>query len=156
MGLANICIFVSLAVVLYDIIAHFVTQEAAVNCVTSQSANHSKIIVCGVKILPSEVTDLFLFFGVVVYSYEGIGAVLPLENAMKTPQHVKPVVYIGMAIVAFMYLSVGLLGYLAYGNCVNSIIILSLHSYDVGLKMYVSSSSTMHTYILLSCVCISG
>ena len=141
MGLANICIFVSLAVVLYDVIAHFATQEAAVNCVTSPGNNHSKIIVpastikCGVKILPIKVTDLFLFFGVAVYSYEGIGVVLPLENTMKKPKHFKPVVYIGMATVASMYLSVGLLGYMAYGNCVDSNVILSLHASSDGLRM---------------------
>ena len=143
MGLANIFIILSLAVVLYDIIAHFVTQEAAVNCGTNHQLNTSldmgvdppPTITCGVKNLPSRVTDLFLFFGVAVYSYEGIGVVLPLENTMKTPQHFKPVVYVGMATVASMYLSLGLLGYLAYGNSVNSNVILSLHSPVLGLKM---------------------
>ena len=140
MGLANICIFISLAVVLYDVIAHFATQEAAVNCMSNQNVSYStptpaSTIICGVKKFPSIATDLFLFFGVAVYSYEGIGVVLPLENTMKKPEHFKPVLYVGMATVASMYLSVGLLGYLAYGNCVNSNVILSLQSPVVGLRM---------------------
>ena len=142
MALANVCMFLGLAVVLYDMIAHFATQEAAVNCVSSanQSANQSTIapastIVCGVKSLPSMATDLFIFFGVAMYSFEGIGVVLPLENTMKTPQHIKSVIYIGMAIVATMYLTTGLLGYLAYGNCVDPNVTLSLHSTEVCLKM---------------------
>ena len=142
MALANVCMFFGLAVVLYDVIAHFATQEAAVNCVSSanQSANQSTIapastIVCGVKSLPSMATDLFIFFGVAMYSFEGIGVVLPLENAMKKPQHFTAVVYTGMTIVATMYLSTGLLGYLAYGNCVYPNVIQSLQSNEIALKM---------------------
>ena len=141
MALANVCMLLSLAVVLYDVIAHFATQEAAVNCISSanQSASQpispSSTIICGVKYFPTIATDSFLFFGVAAYTFGGIGVVLPLENTMKTPQHIKSVIYIGMAIVATMYLTTGLLGYLAYGNCVDPNVTLSLHSTEVCLKM---------------------
>ncbi len=45
---------------------------------------------------------------------------------MKTPDHFKRVVYIGMAVVIFLYLFVGLLGYSVYGDAVDASVTLNL------------------------------
>ncbi len=58
---------------------------------------------------------------------------------MKTPDHFKRVVYIGMAVVIFLYLFVGLLGYSVYGDAVDASVTLNLEENfeRVGASMWV-------------------
>ncbi|KAG5890794.1 hypothetical protein JTB14_007188 [Gonioctena quinquepunctata] len=63
--------------------------------------------------------QLPLYFGTVIYAFEGIGVVLPLENNMKNPQAFggwNGVLNTGMVVVAALYTSVGFFGYLKYGD----------------------------------------
>ena len=56
------------------------------------------------------------FFGVAIYCYEGIGMVLPLENAMRNKHHFQPILAANMLLVTFLFISFGLCGYLAFGQ----------------------------------------
>ncbi|XP_015928320.1 proton-coupled amino acid transporter 1 isoform X3 [Parasteatoda tepidariorum] len=70
-----------------------------------------------------------LYFGTAMYAFEGIGVVLPLENAMATPDDfggLNGVLNTGMVIVACLYTGVGFYGYLKYGNNVKPSITFSL------------------------------
>ncbi|GFT60101.1 hypothetical protein NPIL_313541 [Nephila pilipes] len=67
-----------------------------------------------------------LFFGTAMFSFEGIGVVLPLENEMKRKRSFKTIVYLGMAVVVSFYLLIGICGYMKYGMDVRPSITFNL------------------------------
>ncbi|GAB6033216.1 hypothetical protein CHUAL_012820 [Chamberlinius hualienensis] len=78
--------------------------------------------------LPS-LGDLPLWFGTVIYAFEGIALVLPLENNMRRPQDMPGclgVLNASMAIVTLWYVAVAFFGYLKYGDELKGSITLSL------------------------------
>ncbi|XP_026500631.2 proton-coupled amino acid transporter-like protein CG1139 isoform X1 [Vanessa tameamea] len=73
--------------------------------------------------------QLPLYFGTAVYAFEGIGLVLPLKNEMKNrEQFQKPlgVLNVGMVVVASIFVVVGFLGYLKWGDDVAGSLTLNL------------------------------
>ncbi|XP_012228414.1 proton-coupled amino acid transporter 1 isoform X2 [Linepithema humile] len=73
--------------------------------------------------------NLPLFFGTVIYSFEGITLVLPLKNEMRKPNNFnKPlgVLNVGMVIVGSMFVAIGFLSYLKYGDEVAGSVTLNL------------------------------
>ncbi|XP_014209772.1 proton-coupled amino acid transporter 1 isoform X2 [Copidosoma floridanum] len=70
-----------------------------------------------------------LFFGTVIYSFEGITLVLPLKNEMKKPKNFdRPmgVLNVGMVIVGAMFVALGFLSYLKYGEDILGSVTLNL------------------------------
>ncbi len=54
--------------------------------------------------------------------------VLPLENKMKKPKHFKRILFTGMTVVISLYLFVGMLGYVVYGDNIEASITLNLEA----------------------------
>lgn len=58
-----------------------------------------------------------------------IGVILPLENEMKSPKHFGGtcgVLNISMVFIVFLYVGMGLFGYLCYGDVIEGSVTLNL------------------------------
>ncbi|EDW78915.1 uncharacterized protein Dwil_GK11241 [Drosophila willistoni] len=108
-----------------------------------------------------------LFFGTVLFALEAIGVILPLENEMKTPKKFGGscgVLNVSMVLIVFLYVGMGLFGYLNYGTSVLGSITLNLPEHEIlaqcvkgmlafaiyithGLACYVAIDITWNDYV---------
>jgi solute carrier family 36 (proton-coupled amino acid transporter) len=69
------------------------------------------------------------FFGIVLFTFEGIALVLPLKNAMKKPRNFSKltgVLNVGMTVATCIFLVIGVLGYWRYGEETSGSITMNL------------------------------
>ncbi|XP_063635964.1 proton-coupled amino acid transporter-like protein pathetic isoform X1 [Cydia splendana] len=69
------------------------------------------------------------FLSTVIFAMEGIGVVMPVENAMKKPKNFlgfPSVLVVAMGAIVFLYTSLGLFGYFRYGDVLRGSITLNL------------------------------
>ncbi|KAF5271051.1 hypothetical protein FQR65_LT00470 [Abscondita terminalis] len=77
----------------------------------------------------AKIEQLPLFFGTALYSFEGIGLVLPLKSKMKKPKQFNRnlgVLNIGMTVVTILFCLTGIFGYLKYGGDIKGSVTLNL------------------------------
>ena len=67
-----------------------------------------------------------LFFGTAFFTFEGISCVLPLQNRMEKPEEINSAINKALTMAVFCYISLGVLGYLKYGDQVLGSITLNL------------------------------
>jgi proton-coupled amino acid transporter len=83
-----------------------------------------------------------VFIGMAIYSFEGIGLAVPIQNSMRQPEHFPFVWILASLIIAFVYVGFGALGYSCYGAEVPGIITMvlpdNLLSFVVKLGLCVS------------------
>lgn len=72
------------------------------------------------------VSVFFYGLGVAVYSFEGIGMVLPLESETKNKEKFGKVLGLCMAFISVLYGGFGVLGYFAFGEATKDIITTNL------------------------------
>ncbi|XP_028033263.1 proton-coupled amino acid transporter-like protein pathetic [Bombyx mandarina] len=78
--------------------------------------------------------NLPLFIGTVIFAMEGIGVVLPVENTMAKPQHFlgcPGVLNLTMSVVVLLYMIMGFLGYVKYGDQAMGSITLNLDTGEI-------------------------
>lgn len=67
-----------------------------------------------------------LFIGVAIFAFEGIGLIIPVEEAMAKPEQFPIVLLAVIACCSILFIGIGALGYSTYGQEVKTVIILSL------------------------------
>ncbi|CAN0096532.1 unnamed protein product [Pylaiella littoralis] len=83
--------------------------------------NHESISMAHWKALP-------FVFGVGVYCFEGIGMVMPIEEAMANRERFPPILSLVMIIYTTLCVLSGALGYMAFGDDTEDIILLNIGS----------------------------
>ncbi|KAG0253049.1 neutral amino acid transporter [Mortierella polycephala] len=78
--------------------------------------------------------DFGLFVGTAVFSYEGIGMVIPICGSMANPKQFPRALTIVLTVVCVLLVSFGSLGYAAYGDKVQTIVLDDLPSHTGGEK----------------------
>ncbi|KAI8386826.1 transmembrane amino acid transporter protein-domain-containing protein [Blakeslea trispora] len=69
-----------------------------------------------------------VFIGTAVYSFEGIGLIIPIRDSMEKPEKFPAVLTFVMVLVASTLCTVGVLGYIAFGKDVQTVALLNLPS----------------------------
>eukprot|EP00755_Sulcionema_specki_P023250 Sspe_Gene.78460::Locus_49070_Transcript_1_2_Confidence_0.667_Length_1693::g.78460::m.78460/K14209/SLC36A, PAT; solute carrier family 36 (proton-coupled amino acid transporter) len=67
-----------------------------------------------------------LFIGTSVLAFEGVGIIIPIEEAMENPQHFEKVLMQATATVCVIYSSIGFIGYLSFGDNVPMNLLIAL------------------------------
>ncbi|KAI1317281.1 neutral amino acid transporter [Mortierella claussenii] len=67
-----------------------------------------------------------LFIGTAVFSFEGIGLIIPITESMAEPEKFPRVLAVTITIVAMIFGSVGALCYAAFGSQIQTIVLLNL------------------------------
>ncbi|KAG0374951.1 neutral amino acid transporter [Mortierella sp. AD032] len=78
--------------------------------------------------------DFGLFVGTAVFSYEGIGMVIPICGSMANPKQFPRALTIVLSVVCVLLVSFGTLGYAAYGDKVQTIVLDDLPNATSGEK----------------------
>jgi proton-coupled amino acid transporter len=74
--------------------------------------------------------DWTLFIGTAIFTFEGIGLIIPIQEAMKNPKKFPPVLGGVMIIISVVFISMGALSYAAYGSATETVVILNLPQDD--------------------------
>ncbi|KAI5734855.1 hypothetical protein M8J77_011261 [Diaphorina citri] len=82
----------------------------------------------------ADISTMPTFFSIVIFAIEAIGVVMPLENNMQTPNHfvgLCGVLNQGMGGVTMIYILLGFLGYLKYGELTEDNITYNLPQHEI-------------------------
>jgi len=75
-------------------------------------------------------TSFPLFVGTAVFTFEGIGLVIPIAESMKEPEKFPKVLTGSMIFMTVLFTSVGVVSYLAFGDDVETVILLNLPAHS--------------------------
>ncbi|EER33542.1 conserved hypothetical protein [Candida tropicalis MYA-3404] len=75
-----------------------------------------------------------MLIGVAVTSFEGIGLILPIESSMSHPEKFPMVLSISMFFITVIFVAIGTIGYMSFGDQIKSIIILNLPQDNIFVK----------------------
>lgn len=122
-AIANISMATGLAVIVYFSIYHMVSLPSAERGNGTHHGNHSQnhtLRPPGIApearsmAIPDGGAKLPLFIGVVIYSFEGCGAILPIENVLAKPEQFGSLCTAVFATFFSIYLLIGSVGFLSF------------------------------------------
>lgn len=67
-----------------------------------------------------------LFIGTAIFTFEGIGLIIPIQSGMKNPEKFPTVLASVMVVITVVFISMGALSYAAYGSATKTVIILNM------------------------------
>ncbi|KAF2405547.1 hypothetical protein EJ06DRAFT_502877 [Trichodelitschia bisporula] len=70
--------------------------------------------------------DWTLFIGTAIFTFEGIGLIIPIQESMRHPAKFPGVLGIVMVIITVVFTSMGALSYAAYGSKTKTVVILNM------------------------------
>lgn len=70
--------------------------------------------------------DWTLFIGTAIFTFEGVGLIIPIQGSMKNPAKFPPVLAGVMIFVTVLYMLVGALSYAAFGSSTKTVVLLNL------------------------------
>ncbi|XP_049848741.1 proton-coupled amino acid transporter 4-like [Schistocerca gregaria] len=75
-----------------------------------------------------DISNVPNMIGVAIFSFEGIGFILPAHTAIKKRSHFTPLIVVCITFIASLYVIFGTIGYLGFGDSIQDI---ALNSFDV-------------------------
>lgn len=82
------------------------------------------------KISPFNPSTWTLFIGTAIFTFEGVGLIIPIQESMKHPQQFTGVLGVVMIIITIIFTSAGAISYAAYGPTTKTVILLNLPQED--------------------------
>jgi proton-coupled amino acid transporter len=79
-------------------------------------------------------TSFALFIGTAVFTYEGIGLIIPIVEGMQEPEKFPRVLSFTMGLMTFIFVTIGTLSYAAFGEEVETVVLLNLPSGSVTVE----------------------
>ncbi|KFY34443.1 hypothetical protein V494_06778 [Pseudogymnoascus sp. VKM F-4513 (FW-928)] len=74
--------------------------------------------------------DWTLFIGTAIFTFEGIGLIIPIQESMREPTKFPRVLGVVMVIITVIFLSMGALSYAAFGSKTETVVILNMPQDD--------------------------
>ncbi|KAM5440805.1 hypothetical protein McanCB49686_001119 [Microsporum canis] len=71
-----------------------------------------------------------LLIGTAIFTFEGIGLIIPIQESMKRPEKFPGVLALVMVIITVIFLSMGVVGYATFGSKTETVVILNLPQQD--------------------------
>ncbi|KUI60793.1 Vacuolar amino acid transporter 3 [Cytospora mali] len=70
--------------------------------------------------------DWTLFIGTAIFTFEGIGLIIPIQESMADPRKFPKVMFIVMIIITLLFTVMGAISYAAYGSSTETVVLLNL------------------------------
>lgn len=70
--------------------------------------------------------DWTLFIGTAIFTFEGIGLIIPIQESMKNPAKFPKVMFYVMIIISVLFITMGAVSYAAYGSKTETVVLLNL------------------------------
>jgi proton-coupled amino acid transporter len=74
--------------------------------------------------------DWTLFIGTAIFTFEGIGLIIPIQESMRHPQKFPKVMFVVMVIITTLFVVMGAVSYAAYGSKTETVVLLNLPQDD--------------------------
>ena len=76
--------------------------------------------------IPFNAQDWTLFIGTAIFTFEGVGLIIPIQESMRKPSEFPPVLAGVMIVITVVFISMGALSYAAFGSSTKTVILLNL------------------------------